>query len=247
MTKTNEVVVKNEFKGLEKLEELNSFMEEELAGLDFTFDRIKIPSGGGVAFELPGDDGEDTRMEKEIKAVILHQHPAYAYYENKYVGGNNPPECGSFDGKIGIGNPGGNCANCPYNSFGSGEGGGKACKNRHMLYLLLPGEIFPLILSLPTGSLGMFKNFLKRQLSKGRKPSGIVTKITLKKATSTTGITFAQANFAFERVLTEEEKILIEAMQDKVKSYAANLTVSTMSVMEEGFVKSDASDVKPLV
>ena len=50
----------------------------------------------------------------------------------------------SFDGVTGIGNPGGNCQNCPYNKFGSGEGQSKLCKNKRMLYMLREGELFPI-------------------------------------------------------------------------------------------------------
>ena len=60
---------------------------EDLAGLELTFDRIKIPSEWSTAFEIPDGDGDDTTMEKDITGVILLHHPAYAYYTAKYVGG----------------------------------------------------------------------------------------------------------------------------------------------------------------
>lgn len=68
----------------------------------------------------------------------------------------------------GTGDPGGCCATCKSNQFGSGEGQSKACKNRRMIYVLMEGELFPMVLSLPTGSLKEFTKYLKRQLSKGR-------------------------------------------------------------------------------
>ena len=74
-------------------------------------------------------------------------------YATKYTGGNQPPDCCSFDGVTGEGEPGGACRKCPLNQFGSGENGAKACKNRRRIYVLREGEIFPLLLSLPTGSL----------------------------------------------------------------------------------------------
>ena len=163
---------------------------EDLAGLDLTFDRIKIPAGGATAFEIPDGDSEEVNMVKEIVGVILLHHPAYAYYKDKYNGGSNPPDCGSFDGVNGTGDPGGVCASCPLNQFGSGEGQSKACKNRRMIYVLMEGELFPMVLSLPTGSLKEFTKYLKRQLSKGRKLNQIVTKISLKKATNSSGIAF---------------------------------------------------------
>ncbi len=218
---------------------------EDLAGLELTFDRIKIPAGGSTAFEIPDGDGEDTIMVKDITGVILLHHPAYAYYTEKYAGGSNPPDCGSFDGVTGTGNPGGSCSTCPFNQFGSGDGQSKACKNRRMIYILMEGEIFPMVLSLPTGSLKEFTKYLKRQLSKGRKLNQIVTKISLKKATSGSGIAFSQAVFTFDRVLSPEEKSAITAVTESVKTYAANLTTADFAVAEEDvpFVDAETGEV----
>ena len=170
-------------------------------------------------------------MSKDITGVIVYNHPAYAYYHDKYTGGNNPPDCGSFDGVTGIGTPGGSCQNCPYNKFGSGEGQSKMCKNKRMLYILREGELFPITLSLPTGSLKSFTNYVKSQLSRGRKLNQVVTKITLKKATNASGIAFSQAVFAFERMLDAQERTAVAGVTESVKVYAANLTMA--SLMED--------------
>lgn len=222
-----------------------SDMTEDLAGLELTFDRIKIPAGGSTAFEIPDGDGEDTTMVKEIIGVILLHHPAYAYYTEKYAGGSNPPDCGSFDGVTGHGNPGGSCASCPYNVFGSGEGQSKACKNRRMIYILMEGELFPMVLSLPTGSLKEFTKYLKRQLSKGRRLNQIVTRISLKKATSSSGIAYSQAVFTFDRVLTAEERTAMAQITESVKAYAANLTIADITSAENfaPFVDPETGEV----
>ena len=149
--KNNEIMENSGFAALMDGDALED-AATDLAGLQLTFDRIKIPAGGSTAFEIPGD-GDEMEMAKEVKGVILLHHPAYAYYTEKYSGGSNPPDCGSFNGIQGTGNPGGACASCPYNQFGSGEGQSKACKNRRMLYILMENELFPMVLSLPTGSL----------------------------------------------------------------------------------------------
>ena len=210
--------------------EMEGLMAEDLAGLDFVPDRIKIPAGAATTFEIPDGDEEDgVRTAKDITGVILLHHPAFAYYMRKYTGGSNPPDCGSFDGKLGVGNPGGSCATCPYNQFGSGEGKSKACKNRRMLYILPEGEYFPMTLSLPTGSLRSFTTYVKHQLSKGRSLSGIVTKITLKKAVNDNGIAFSQAVFTRVRDLTPEERKSVAGMVTQAKQYAAGLTLSSLT------------------
>ncbi|MDR1704132.1 MAG: hypothetical protein LBS19_05560 [Clostridiales bacterium] len=107
-------------------------MAEELDGLDTGFERIKIPSAGSTVFEIPGEDPAEPETVREFSAVILYHHPLFAYYKTKYTGGNNPPDCGSFDGVSGEGNSGGICNACPYNKFGTGENGSKACKQDHI-------------------------------------------------------------------------------------------------------------------
>lgn len=162
--KNTEIAVNEGFAALANRDVLNEAMADDCQGLDFSFDRVKLPAGGGTAFEIPSAESDESEMAKDITGVIVYNHPAYAYYHDKYTGGNNPPDCGSFDGVTGIGTPGGNCASCPYNKFGSGEGQSKLCKNKRMLYILREGELFPITLSLPTGSLKSFTNYVKSQL-----------------------------------------------------------------------------------
>lgn len=232
------------FTALSNIEELNDMMMEDLAGMELTFDRIRIPAGGSTAFEIPDGDADDTQMVKEVTGVILLHHPAYAYYSEKYAGGSNPPDCGSFDGVTGTGIPGGSCAVCPYNQYGSGEGQGKACKNRRMIYILMEGELFPMVLSLPTGSLKEFQKYVKRQLSKARKLSQIVTKISLRKAVSKSGIAFSQAVFSYERELTAAEKSAVGQMVEQVKTYAANLSMTALAPVDEvPFVDAETGEI----
>ena len=72
-------------------------MADDCQGLEFSFDRVKLPAGGGTAFEIPSAESDESEMAKDIPGVIVYNHPAYAYYRDKYTGGNNPPDCGSFD------------------------------------------------------------------------------------------------------------------------------------------------------
>ena len=156
--------------------DLADVMCAEMDGLSAAFERVKIPSGGGVMFEIPGENPEEPDTVKTFSAVILYQHSLNAYYQSEYQGGSNPPDCGSFDGHHGEGNPGGSCDSCPLNQYGSGKNGAKACKNRRRLYLLREGDIFPVILSLPTGSLKSFTRYLMRVIPKYKNSNAVVTK-----------------------------------------------------------------------
>lgn len=200
-------------------------LAEELDGLDAGFERIKIPSAGSTVYEIPGDDADEPETVKEFSGVILHHHPLFAYYKEKYTGGNKPPECGSFDGITGEGIPGGHCKTCPFNQYGSGENNAKACKNRRRIYILREGEIFPLLLSLPTGSLREFTRYLKRLLSKQRRSFQVVTRFSLKKASNSKGVAYSQAQFAVDRLLTPEEQLSIEALAGQVKAYSSQVGI----------------------
>ena len=202
--------------------DLASAIAEEMNGLSVAFDRIKLPAGGMTVFEVPGDDPENPENVKEFSAVILSQHPLRAYYKTQYTGGSNPPDCGSYDGVIGIpgensGCMGGNCKSCPYNKFGSDGKKGKACKERRRIYLLMEGQLFPIIFSLPTGSLQTFTRYIMKLLEKGYRSNSVVTRFTLKKATSSDGIAYSQAQFSIDRVLTKEEYALIDGVTKQVK------------------------------
>ncbi len=177
--------------------DLIAAMSEELLGLDMQFSKIKIPAGGGIAFEIPGEDGEAESV-KEFTAVIVHQHAVNAYYKTAFSGGHNPPDCGSIDGITGKGDPGGDCMSCPLNAFGTKENGGKACQNRFHLFLLREGELFPMLLSLPAGSRQVIRDYMKLLISRGRRAKGVVTRFSLKKATSNSGVTYSQAQFKLD-------------------------------------------------
>ena len=93
------------------------------------------------------------------------------------------------------------------------------------MYVLREGEIFPLLLSLPTGSLKEFTRYIKRLLSKGRKSNAVVTRFSLRKATNSGGVVYSQAQFAIDRVLAPEEYTLIAKLSEQVKTYSRNVAV----------------------
>ena len=88
------------------------------------------------------------------------------------------------------------------------------------MFLLREGELFPLILSLPTGSMREFSRYIKRLLSKGKKSNMVVTRFSLKKATKNSGIAYSQAQFSIDRPLTTEEQLLITKLSEQVKGYS---------------------------
>lgn len=62
----------------------NGFSYEDIGddfdGLRLSFRRIKIPGGGSLQFEVPGDNPEEPEYEKTITGVIIYNHAANAYW-----------------------------------------------------------------------------------------------------------------------------------------------------------------------
>lgn len=159
-------------------------LSEDMAGMQMSFQRVKIPGGGVVQFEMPSDDPENPDYVKLLEGVILHHHASNAYWpEGSEYDDDALPLCSSVDGLAGAGSPGILCSSCPMNQFGSGkEGRGKACKNMRQLYLLRSGEYMPLQVTLPPTSLSPFREFMNQAFVFRRRASfGSVVQIGLKK------------------------------------------------------------------
>lgn len=164
------------------------FSQEELAedmdGMQMSFQRVKIPGGGALQFEIPSDDPENPDYAKTLEGVILYHHPNNAYWpEGSEYDDSTSPLCSSTDGKLGIGEPGGLCATCALNAYGSApEGAGKACKNMRILYFLRSGDYMPLQVTLPPTSLKPFREFMNQSFMLRRRVSyGSVVQIGLKR------------------------------------------------------------------
>lgn len=222
----------------------SDFSSEDLAddmdGLQMTMQRVKIPGGGNLQFEIRSDDPDNPDYERKLVGVILYHHLANAYWpEGSEYDDNVPPFCQSFDGKQGYGEPGGVCAACAFNQFGStANGSGKACKNMRQIYLLRSGEYLPLQLSLPPTSLRPFNDFMNLAFVARRRPSySAIVEIGLKRAESG-GYTYSVATFRKVRDLEGEGLAA-------VKSYAANFKEQVKSLLAQR-VENYKSDVESL-
>jgi hypothetical protein len=168
------------------------------------FDIIKSPSGGATAFTVPGLAGDE--IAKEITGIILDFDMPRAYWETPDPVEGTPPVCYSRDSIMS--HEGKPCSRCAFNDFGSkgnGETNAKACKESVAIYMLRPDSIMPIIVRVPVTSKLIFQRFMMR-LSGSLIPSyGVVTKITLEKATNKAGQPYALYNFEVVRKLESEE------------------------------------------
>lgn len=202
-------------------------LAEDMDGLSMSFTRIKIPSGGGKIFEIPTDDPDNPDSATTLEGIILHHHAHCAYWPESNDDEDNKPLCSSYDGKVGIGDPGGVCATCQLNTFGTAaKGAGKACKNMRVIYLLRSGEYLPVQINLPPTSIKPFKEFYTKAFAlRRRAPYGSIVRIGLKQENNGkedySVATFRRvADFSGEKL-------------QQVKAYAANFKDQLKLIMEQ--------------
>jgi len=204
-------------------------------GTTFEFEKIKMPSGGGIAWEIPTEDGKP-QIAQELKGVIMDHYLVNAFWEKPFDGENNPPDCYSLDAvngqkrdpETGAITPAGSCLTCPKNQFGSGwkidpktnekvPTKGKACKNIYRVYLLQEGQILPSLIPLPPTSIGNLKDYLKRLTARMKPFYAVTTKIKLEKANNTDGIIYSEAVFAKDGDLSKEEALVLKSYIQTMK------------------------------
>lgn len=153
---------------------------------EFDMDRVTMPASGGEFWSVPTLAG--VSPESTITGVIVCQGERRAYWSESYAatGGGTPPDCASMDTIHGEGDPGGECARCPYAQFGSAppredgtESRGQACNHRKLLLVMRETGILPLLVSCAPTSLKPLKKYLLRLAGEGRPMFSVVTELGL--------------------------------------------------------------------
>lgn len=164
---------------------------------------IRSPGVGGTEWKT--DSGE---LLTTVEGIIIMRKAERSYYAAAFrPGSHTPPDCMSADMERGVGDPGGECAYCPMNEFGSAkQGEGKACREFVLLFFMRPQDaVMPTGLRVPPTSLRAL-NLYMRQLT--RVPIAyhqIVTRCTL------TGDGQGTALYSFEQVGRPEPMLLERA------------------------------------
>ena len=161
-------------------------------------------------FELP-----DGQTIKELVGHIIYWHNANQYYSKAFGEGETViPDCFSSDGI----NPDGGtdpqvrpCKDCEYNKYGSAtDGNGKACSNTIRLYLLIDGDVIPVLLKASPSSLGKKESLMKwltnapniaAKAGCGTAYQPIKVKFTLHKKDFTSGFSASVLDLATVKVL----------------------------------------------
>jgi hypothetical protein len=203
----------------------------------FELDRVKVPAGGGLAWEVPTLDG--AKSVQELEGIILHFRDPRAYWHEKFEGGNQPPDCKSDNGIVGVGSPGGDCLQCPLAKFGSAlddkgqPSDGQACQQKRVMLFLRQDSLLPMLVALPATSMKAAKQYFLRLTENGLHFRDVVTKIGLQKTKNKKGIAYSIATLARARDLNQEERERVLAISLAMKDMFERAAATEADVNRE--------------
>lgn len=191
----------------------------------FDLDRVKVPSGGGIAWMVPGLDG--MKSATEVTGVIVAWQDQRAYWKGSYSGEGSPPDCSSADSLTGVGDPGVACRSCALAQFGSAEKfnektkqmestAGQACKQVRILLLIRPEDMLPIVVACPPTSLKAIKQYFLRLAGQGIPYWGAVTKLTLAEDKNAGGIKYSKVEPRLVAQLPDSEADRIYAYHQAI-------------------------------
>lgn len=183
----------------------------------FDLDRVRVPAGGGLSFQVPSLDGETE--ERELAGVIVAWRSPRAYWRESFdeTGGGTPPDCSSDDGVVGVGDPGGDCAVCPLARFGTAaRGRGQACRQMRLLFMLRERDRLPIVVVVPPSSLRKVSAYFLRLAGQGQRYHDVVTRLVLEKTKNKDGIGYSE-------IIPSRAAVLAPAESAAIAQYAEGL------------------------
>lgn len=235
-------------------------LEDQMADLDqesgISCRKIKIPSGGGTAYEVQGEDDDDTDPMKTITCVVVFTHRLSGYWPSAYGSSNNPedklPACASMDGKTGIVQTGQNagevitCETCPWNQYGTARdqagnpARGKACKNMRRLYIMMDGDPNLYLLTVPPTSI----KDVNGQLAKITPYTEKVVTLSLEKATNAGGTPYSKVVLKKTGLLPPDAAATVGGLRRQIKKQYQSMAI-TLDDYTTAPERGKAVDVTP--
>lgn len=223
--------------------ELLAELKDEMEDLDpesgITCRQIKVPSGGGIAYEVQGDDDDDADPMKEIQGVIVFTHRLSGYWPGSFGSAKDAkdkiPVCSSMDGKTGFRPDTGEvieCETCPYNQYGTGvdEKGnpskGKACKNMRRIYLMMDGDPNFYLLSVPPTSIKDVNKQLAKILASGTPYTGMIVSLTLEKTQNSNGVAYSKVVIKKKGLLPQAAAAKVIQLRNEIKSQYQSMALT---------------------
>lgn len=192
----------------------------------FDLDIVHVPNSG-TAFEFPVLGGTD--MVRDFSGIIVAWRELRRYYASVYQPGvKEPPTCSSMDMINGVGEPGGACATCALNEWGTGkapgggQGRGKACAQYRYLFVTCKDRSLPIVLAVPPSSLGAVRKYMMQLTSYNRPYYSVITKFSLAKGEPVPTIGFNVA-----QPIGEEELRSLAAYFEEMRHTFAGVDLTT--------------------
>jgi len=241
--KTTALAVMNDFQIVSRYDgmtpEDREELQDQLEDLDpesgIACRKIKIPSGGGTAYEVQGEDDDDTDPMKTITGVVVFTHRLSGYWPNAYGSSNNPedklPACASMDGKTGVVQQTGEvitCETCPWNQYGTAkdqagnQARGKACKNMRRLYILMDGDPNLYLLTVPPTSIRDVNN----QLAKIAPYADKVITLSLEKTTNAGGTPYSKVVIKKAGLLPPAAAATVKELRHQIKAQYKDMAIT---------------------
>lgn len=231
--------IANRYEGMSP--ELMAELEDEMNDLDpesgITCRKIKIPSGGGLAYEVQGEDESDVDYKKEINAVVVFTHRVNGFWTGAYGDDdqNKAPVCSSIDGKTGMNTETGeitSCETCPFNQFGSAsdqkgnQSKGKACKNMRRIYMMMDGDPNFYLLTVPPTSIKDVNKQLAKIIAGGTPYTSLVLKFTLEKTRNAAGIEYSKVVIGKAGLLPAAVSATAQEMRRQIKEQYQSMAIT---------------------
>lgn len=242
MSKNDKAIAKQEPTGFAIIDQQGA-RETMLAAFDqlgvteSLLQRIKIPTGGMSAFMVEELEGQQVVQHLDVILVAIKGRQKAWWAKLPEEGGTgSPPSCTSTDGIRGFGNntlkedaAAGEhlCAECPWSKFGSARNGGagKDCGDFSVMFFFREGSRIPAVLNVPGTSLKGLQSYILKLIDNGKRFEGVVTRLSIKAATSKSGITYSQLDLSFVKDLPEDdaqEMVTVgKEFMDRIRSYEA--------------------------
>lgn len=230
-------VAESQFLVLRRAEEVREIVTRNLAGGGiggpFGLERIKVPTGGGLFWQVPTLDGVEAA--KSFEGVLIYQKPGRQFWAVAFDqrSETTPPDCVSDNMEHGVGDPGGLCRDCQYNQWGSHpKSKGKACRETRMLFILRPEEVIPTLVVAPPTSLQSVQAYLLRLTSRIIAYEGVVTTFGLEEDTNDAGIKYAKMTLKVARQLEDQEARAMRILSDYYAPHLATVRVTATDLDE---------------
>lgn len=242
MTKSKEIAVvpKSDFLILQNPDMADTLAEAlQSSGVsEFDLPRLKVPSGGGLAWEVETLEGVDVKKSVDVVLGVVRSGQRAWWKVPVGQGESAPPSCRSSDGRTGFGvnsleegaeDATHDCATCPWSQWGSSrsraDSRAKDCTEKAFVLCFSKESALPMLLSVPPTSLKALKAYQLKLIGACAPMTSVVTQLSLRRESGAND--YSVIEFGFSGKLDDdaaaEMKRLGESLKGAFESAIGNI------------------------